>query len=65
MSKMGDLLISIQDDLNEGKLSAYEIAAKYEVPLSWVDEAFMALQYDEPTEQEIAQFDLGKEMAKA
>jgi hypothetical protein len=65
MSKMSDLLISIQDDLNEGKLSASEIAAKYEVPLSWVDEAFMALQYDEPTEQEIAQFDLGKEMAKA
>jgi hypothetical protein len=65
MSKIGDLLISIQDDLNEGKLSAQEIADRYEVPLSWVDEAFMSLEYTEPTEQEIAEFDIGKDMAKA
>lgn len=65
MAAIKDLLTDIQDDLLAGKLSAFEIATKYEVPLSWVDEAFMMMEFDEPTEQEIAEFDLGKEMAKA
>ena len=37
MSKMSNLLISIQEDLLAGRLTFQEIAAKYEVPLSWVD----------------------------
>ena len=49
MSKMGDLLISIQEDLNAGRLSFAEIATKYEVPFDWVDSvaAEMAEHYDE------------------
>lgn len=39
MSRMSDLALDIQIDLKEGILSCYEIAAKYEVPLSWVTEA--------------------------
>jgi hypothetical protein len=35
---MSDLLIDIQEDLEEGILSFAEIAAKYEVPVSWVVE---------------------------
>jgi len=38
MSRMSDLLIDIQEDLEEGILSFAEIAAKYEVPVSWVVE---------------------------
>ena len=38
MSRMSDLLIDIQEDLDEGILSFAEIAAKYEVPVSWVVE---------------------------
>ena len=37
MSRMSDLQISIQEDLLAGRLTFREIAAKYEVPLSWVD----------------------------
>ena len=49
MSRMGDLLISIQEDLYTGRLSFAEIAAKHEIPLDWVDAAAseMADQYDE------------------
>jgi hypothetical protein len=36
---MSDLLIDIQCDLEEGILSFAEIAAKYEVPVTWVIEA--------------------------
>ena len=39
MSRMSDLLIDIQEDLEEGILSYAEIAAKYEVPVTWVIEA--------------------------
>lgn len=39
MSKMSDLMISIQEEIESGFLSFAEIAAKYEVPTSWVDEA--------------------------
>ena len=49
MSRMGDLLISIQEDLYTGRLTFAEIAAKHEIPLDWVDAAAseMADQYDE------------------
>jgi hypothetical protein len=39
MSKMSDLQISIQEDIQAGRLSFAEIAAKYEVPFDWVDAA--------------------------
>jgi len=39
MSRMSDLAIDIQCDLEEGILSFAEIAAKYEVPVTWVVEA--------------------------
>lgn len=38
MSRMSDLLIDIQCDLEEGILSFAEIAAKHDVPISWVVE---------------------------
>lgn len=38
MSKMSDLVLSIQEDLEKGVLSFAEIAQKHEVPTSWVDE---------------------------
>ena len=44
MSKMNDLCIQIQEDLEAGKLSFAEIAAKHEVPSSWVSEVAKALQ---------------------
>ena len=49
MSKMSDLQISIQDDLNAGLLSFAEIATKYDIPLSWVDATAteVADHYDE------------------
>ena len=49
MSKMSNLMIAIQEDLNAARLSFAEIAAKHEVPLDWVDAAAseMADQYDE------------------
>lgn len=36
MSRMSDLAIDIQTDLEQGILSHAEIADKYEVPLYWV-----------------------------
>ena len=47
MSKMGDLLISIQEDLSAGRLSFQEIATKYDVPMSWVDAAAVEVDYDD------------------
>jgi len=49
MSKMSNLVIAIQDDLNAGLLSFAEIAEKHEIPFEWVDNvaAEMAEQYDE------------------
>jgi len=38
VSRMSELLIDIQEDLDEGILSFAEIAAKYEVPVTWVVE---------------------------
>jgi hypothetical protein len=49
MSKMSNLMIAIQEDLNAARLSFAEIAAKHEVPLDWVDSVAneMAEHYDE------------------
>jgi len=38
MSKMGELLYEIQEDLAAGILSFKAIAEKHDVPLSWVME---------------------------
>ena len=50
MSRMSELVIDIQEDLEKGILSFAEIARKYEVPASWVSE--VAVEYatqGEPT----------------
>ena len=49
MSKMSDLQIAIQEDLNAGLLSFAEIAEKHEIPFEWVDNvaAEMADHYDD------------------
>ena len=49
MSKMSNLMIAIQEDLNTGRLSFAEIATKHEIPLDWVDSVAneMADQYDD------------------
>lgn len=39
MSQMGDLMIDLQDELEFGVLTFDQIAEKYEVPVSWVQEA--------------------------
>ncbi len=43
MSKMSELIIDIQNDLIEGKLSFAEIAAKHRVPVSWIDETWLEM----------------------
>ena len=43
MSKMGDLMIDIQEDISLGVLSFKQIAEKHNVPTSWVDAAWEAL----------------------
>lgn len=43
MSKMSELMIDIQNDLIEGKLSFAEIAAKHSVPVSWIDETWLEM----------------------
>lgn len=35
---MSDLAIDIQEEIEKGELSFAEIAAKFEVPISWVVE---------------------------
>jgi hypothetical protein len=70
MSKVSELILSIQEDIMDGRLSFAGIAAKHEVPLSWVDEVAgeMVEQecflFPEPTLQECLDFDMGKELAK-
>ena len=51
MSKMSDLQISIQEDIQAGLLSFAEIATKYNMPMSWVEHAA-----DELAEQEAYQY---------
>jgi hypothetical protein len=49
MSRMSDLMLDIQNDIELGELTFHQIADKYLVPFSWVDEAAKELmaQYAE------------------
>lgn len=53
MSKMSNLVLAIQEDIEAGLLSFDDIAAKHEVPYDWVDEVAVEMvnqfadQYDE------------------
>lgn len=49
MSKMSDLLISIQEEIERGTMSFEQIANYFGVPFSWVDEAAkeLATMYEE------------------
>lgn len=38
MSRMSDLMVDIAEEIMRGDLSFAEIAQKYNVPISWVDE---------------------------
>ena len=70
MSKVSELILSIQEDIMDGRLSFAEMAAKHEVPLSWVDEVVGGMVeqesflFPEPSLQACLDFDMGKEMAK-
>lgn len=57
MSKMNNLFISIQEDLDEGKLSFAEIASKHEVPSSWVVEVADAMKEMDEIDQYIMEND--------
>lgn len=70
MSKMSNLVFSIQEDILDGRLTFAEIANKHEVPVSWIAEVHCEMietesfLFPEPTLQECMDFDMGKEMAK-
>ena len=70
MSKMSNLVLSIQEDILDGRLTFAEIATKHEVPVSWIAEVHCEMietesfLFPEPTLQECMDFDMGKEMAK-
>jgi len=51
MSKMNELMIDIQEDLQMGVLSFPQIAAKYKVPTSWVAEVWNQLCEQEAEEE--------------
>ena len=36
MSKMGEIVYEVMEDLSDGNLTRMEIAAKYNIPLDWV-----------------------------
>lgn len=57
MSKMSDLLIDIQDEIQLGVLSFPQIARKYDVPLSWVTDTWEGLCEQEAEAER--QFDQG------
>lgn len=50
---MSDLMIDLQDEIRLGVLSFQEIARKYEVPVSWVQEAWEELCEQEHQEAEM------------
>jgi Mn-dependent DtxR family transcriptional regulator len=39
MSRMSEIIIEIQEEIEKGELSFHQIAEKFEVPVGWVDEA--------------------------
>jgi len=46
MSKMSRLISDIQMEVETGELSFQQIADKYEVPVSWVEEALAMMIAD-------------------
>ena len=54
MSKMSDLLIDIQDEIELGVLSFPQIARKYDVPLSWVTDTWEGLCEQEAEAEQYA-----------
>ena len=60
MSRMSDLVLSIQDDIEAGIMSFAAIAQKHNVPLSWVDEVNLEMMhypqdsYDDPMDGDAA-----------
>ena len=55
---MKNLILSLQEDILEGRLSFAEIATKHEVPVSWIAEVYCEMietesfLFPEPTVQE-------------
>ena len=43
MSRMSELMLDISDEIERGELSFVEIANKFDVPLSWVDEVALEM----------------------
>jgi len=51
MSRVSELMIDIAEEIERGDLSFNQIAQKYNVPLSWVDEVALEMMnypIDEP-----------------
>lgn len=46
MSKMGEVILDIQEDISDGNLTYREIAKKYGVPVDWVRAAAVDLVGD-------------------
>jgi hypothetical protein len=44
MSFMSNLIVSIQEDILAERLTLSEIAAKHEVPVSWVAEVYVEMK---------------------
>lgn len=64
MSTMSNLMLEIQEVIEEGNLSFQQIAAKFDVPVSWVDEAAKELQ-DQYGEEMDGETDDGYALASA
>lgn len=60
MSRMSDLMISISEEIERGVLTFNEIADRFGVPLSWVDEVAVEMlnypqdQYDDSMDGDAA-----------
>ena len=52
MSKMSNLMLDIQDEIEIGELSFRQIADKFNVPVSWVDEAARELSEQYPQDED-------------
>ena len=66
MSRMSELVIDIQDDIELGELSFAEIAKKHNVPLSWIDEvATEMMNYPQDSYDESMDGDFDSAMTSA
>ncbi len=66
MSRMAELMLDISDEINLGELSFAEIADKFEVPLSWVDEiALEMMRYPQDSYDDSMDGDAGSALASA